>query len=501
MGSADAPGRERMSDFEALMWELERSPLLANTMANVTLLDRSPDRARLRSKMARAVRRVPRLRQRPIPAPGRLAPPEWVEDPDFDLDHHLRWSTLGSGASLADLWDFVALLGRQPFDRQRPLWDFTVVEGLEGGRAAMVQRLHHTITDGEGGIRLSTAFLDLERTPDGEPIGDADADPVDAASVTGSDPHAGAGPDEHPVAGTGTAAGDVVRAVGDTVRRRGGQVAGAIGGVGGFIRNPTDAAEIARSTARQVIVPARKSPLWQEQSLRRWFGTMRIDLASASDAAHALGGSVNDFFVTGAVSAAAAYHDRRGAQVESLRLSMPVSARAGHRRGGAGSERPLATKGRDEMGTAFVPTQSLVPTVPMSPAERFAAVHDVLEATRSERAIGVLDGAASVINLLPSAALVATGERTTAGVDFVCSNVRAAPFALYLAGALLEANYPIGPLAGTAFNLTTMSYLGWLFLGLHVDPAAVTEPESLLEELGRAYDDLLLAAGVEPGRR
>jgi hypothetical protein len=86
-------------------------------------------------------------------------------------------------------------------------------------------------------------------------------------------------------------------------------------------------------------------------------------------------------------------------------------------------------------------------------------------------------------------------------VDFVCSNVRAAPFALYLAGALLEANYPIGPLAGTAFNLTTMSYLGWLFLGLHVDPAAVTEPESLLEELGRAYDDLLLAAGVEPGRR
>ena len=62
------------------------------------------------------------------------------------------------------------LLAADPFDRTRPLWEFLVVEGLEGGRAAMVQKLHHTITDGEGGVRLSMQFIDLERDAPDPPI-------------------------------------------------------------------------------------------------------------------------------------------------------------------------------------------------------------------------------------------------------------------------------------------------------------------------------------------
>jgi hypothetical protein len=123
-------------------------------------------------------------------------------------------------------------------------------------------------------------------------------------------------------------------------------------------------------------------------------------------------------------------------------------------------------------------------------------VHEVLDATKSEPALGVIDSAAAVVNLLPSAALVAAGQRLTAGVDFVCSNVRAAPFDVYIAGALLEANYPIGPLAGTAFNLTTMSYRGSLFLGLVVDPIAVEEPDALLRDIEAAYTELFDAAGA-----
>ncbi len=111
-----------------------------------------------------------------------------------------------------------------------------------------------------------------------------------------------------------------------------------------------------------------------------------------------------------------------------------------------------------------------------------------------ERVVGALDGAAAVVNLLPTAALLATGERATAGIDFVCSNVRAAPFDLYIAGALMEANYPVGPLAGTAFNLTTMSYRGYLFIGLHVDSGAITEPQVLLDGIEAAYQDLFEAA-------
>jgi hypothetical protein len=91
---------------------------------------------------------------------------------------------------------------------------------------------------------------------------------------------------------------------------------------------------------------------------------------------------------------------------------------------------------------------------------------------------------------------VRTGQRLANSVDFVCSNVKAAPFDLFIGGAFMQANYPIGPIAGTAFNLTTMSYRGWMFLGLVVDTAAVDQPHALLDDLELAYAELLAAGGV-----
>jgi hypothetical protein len=138
----------------------------------------------------------------------------------------------------------------------------------------------------------------------------------------------------------------------------------------------------------------------------------------------------------------------------------------------------------------------LAPTVPMTPTERFTAMHGILSAVKEERAIGAMEGAANAASILPSAAIVRTGQHLAGAVDFVCSNVRAAPFDLFIGGAFMEANYPMGPLAGTAFNLTTMSYRGWLFLGLTADAAAVPDPDGLLEQLDRSYDALLAAGGV-----
>src|SRR5688572_28585442 len=83
-------GDRRMSDVEALMWNLEKDPALASSFANVTILDRPPDVDRLKEKLAHAIKVVPRLRQRVVPAFGRLAPPEWQDDPGFDLDYHIR---------------------------------------------------------------------------------------------------------------------------------------------------------------------------------------------------------------------------------------------------------------------------------------------------------------------------------------------------------------------------------------------------------------------------
>ena len=111
-----------------------------------------------------------------------------------------------------------------------------------------------------------------------------------------------------------------------------------------------------------------------------------------------------------------------------------------------------------------------------------------------------LDGPAAAARLLPASALVGIAGRTAGAIDFVCSNVRAAPFDLFMAGAHLEGNYPLGPLLNTSFNLTTMSYRGWLFLGLLADRAAVPDPDGLLAALDRAYDEVLAAGGVATRR-
>jgi hypothetical protein len=137
----------------------------------------------------------------------------------------------------------------------------------------------------------------------------------------------------------------------------------------------------------------------------------------------------------------------------------------------------------------------------MDAADRFAGVHAVLDRVKAERVLGSMESAAAALSLLPTGVLVRTGQRVAGSVDFVCSNVRAAPFDLYIAGALMQANYPIGPLAGTAFNLTTMSYRGWMFLGLVVDTVAVSDPEALLGDLREAYDEVLRAGGVRRPRR
>jgi diacylglycerol O-acyltransferase / wax synthase len=461
-----------MSGFESLMWELERDPRLSSAFANLTIFDRPPDRDVFRTRMHRATLAVPRLRQRVITSANPLERPRWEEDLDFDLDHHLRWTHLGSSGDTESLYELAATLSGQPFDRERPLWEFVTIEGLDGGRAAMLQRLHHTITDGEGGVRLSVQFLDFERHP---------ADPYAAPDTSRRN-------SREPDTATDTRDADESGVGSDWWDRAASRVTGLVSagtnaistGATALPERGSEFTAMARSTLRQLRVGQRRSPLWTERSLSRWFGTTVLALEDVRDAAHELGGSVNDLFITGAVDAAGAVHRSAGMPVDELRVSMPVSTR----------------HDRSAGGNAFSPTQMLAPTGDMTPEERFNELHAILNAIKGERAIGALEGAANAASVLPSAAIVRTGQHLAGAVDFVCSNVRAAPFDLFIGGAFMEANYPMGPLAGTAFNLTTMSYRGWLFLGLTVDRAAVDDPWALLEQLDRSYDALLAAGGV-----
>ena len=97
---------------------------------------------------------------------------------------------------------------------------------------------------------------------------------------------------------------------------------------------------------------------------------------------------------------------------------------------------------------------------------------------------------AGVVNVLPTAMLVRVASAQVETVDFTTSNVRGAPWDLFIAGAQIVGNYPLGPLAGTAFNITTLSCSGSLDMGLHVDRAAVEDPDLLRECLAGSFAEL-----------
>ncbi|MCU1371089.1 MAG: Wax ester synthase-like Acyl-CoA acyltransferase domain [Ilumatobacteraceae bacterium] len=469
MTSSEPPATsERMSDLEAMMWSLEADPVLSSTFANLTFFDQAPDPERLRRRMWRASRTVPRLRRRVVDGFGPTHP-TWEEDPDFDLDRHLRWVQLPAGATEADARAIAVDLAGSPFDRDRPLWEFTVIEGLPDGGAAMVQKMHHTITDGEGGIRMSVEFIDLARDAPEPPAVDDGPPPP---------------PSRPPWAGAVDAVSALPRRSADAARR-------LVGSATDLARDPLQAASVlaalpaetaatTRSLVRQLgVVDGHRSPLWSERSLDRQLEIFDVPLADVKSAAGHLGGSINDLFVAAAAGGAGAYHRRRGVGVAELRMSMPVSTRAD----------------RSPGGNAFTPTRVLVP-LDADPSERFRAVHERLAVTKTERSMGLTASLAGLVNLLPQPVLVRIARQQVMTVDFATSNVRAAPFDLYIAGALMTGNYPLGPIAGTAWNLTTMSYRGVLNVGLHADRAAVDAPDLLRQDIEASFAELLALRGA-----
>lgn len=464
----ETSGPDSMDGFESIMWDLERDPHLASTFSNLSMLDAPPERDVLRSRMQNALRRVPRLGQKVVEGRFRWELPHWVDDDEMDLDHHLRWVDLGGDASRDELNRVVAELSAAPLDRARPLWEFIVIVGLADGRAAMLQRLHHTITDGEGGIRLSVEFLDFERHPT-PPVPVAGTVP-EPSSRSGSRrvgaPGSGSGEDDTGRSVTGRGAMDVIP------QTPGASVTDGLSQLYGTVR----------SAARQAMVGSRRSPIWTARSLDRWFGTTALDLADVIATAKMMDASVNDVFMAGAAAAAGRLHAEAGVPVEQLRASMPISTR----------------HDRSAGGNAFSPTQMLIPTGEMSPTERVASIHQIVVQLRQEKAIAAMGSAANAVAAaMPKVLVLRTGQYLTRSVDFVCSNVRAAPFDLFIGGAWMQANYPIGPLAGTAFNLTTMSYRGWLWLGLHVDTAAIDDPRHLLDTIEDCYGEILATAGFQ----
>jgi WS/DGAT/MGAT family acyltransferase len=455
----------RMSDADALMWNIEKDPLLRSTIITVMVFDRPLDPKRLRHRIDRVSRVIPRLRQRVRGHTLSIAPPRWDVDPNFDLDYHLRFMRVAGAGTLREVFDIAAPIAMQGFDRARPLWEFTVIEGIDGDRTALVTKVHHAITDGVGGIKLMMEILDLEAEP---------ADLERNALPPAPEPMVVGEPQR------------VVDALAYEGRRQAGHATQAAGSAASLAahtrRDPLGVGIEALATAGSVVRMVRPageplSPLMVDRSLSVRFDTLNVPLGAMKKASKLVGGRLNDAFVAGVTGGLARYHRRMGVEVDKLRMTMPINVR------------DASTARR--AGNQFAPARFPVPVAIDDPIARMNAVRELMEQQRREPALALTDLMAGVLNRLPTTATTNIFGSMLRGVDFVTSNVPGPPVPVYFAGGLLERHVAFGPMTGAAANVTLLSYVDDLSLGITTDPVAVTEPDLLLECLTDAFDEIV----------
>jgi diacylglycerol O-acyltransferase len=461
----------KMRATDSLLWRIERDPVLRSTVTAVSLLDRAPNWDQLRRRMISASYRIPHLRQVVVDPPLGVGSPSWAEATELDIDYHLRRVRLPRPATLASVLDFAAHEAMREFDRARPLWEFTVIEGVGDG-AAFIQKFHHSVTDGIGGMRLALEILDTERHPR-----------VNAASITPlrREEHQESVPASRPV---------------------GRQIESLLGYAGAFgrravnfpaaftsaalrsgrtpVRSALGAAENLRWSARLVApVSEPLSPVMRSRSTNLVFRAFDVDLERLRDAGHRADGSLNDAFVAAVAAGLRRYHDANGAPVTSLRMTLPINIR---------SENDTAA------GNRFTPVRFVVPLEPSDPATMVAAVSRLVHEWRDGPALGLTDALASIINALPTQVVTSIFASMLRNVDFVATNIPGIPIPVYLAGAKVNRQYAFAPPSGASVNVALVSHVGHCCIGVNIDPKAVPSPELLVSCLEEGFEEVLSLA-------
>ena len=450
-----------MRDTDAFSWYLEKDPGLRATIVAVAWLDQHPDFDLLSARLERATRLAPRFRQRLVEPPGRLAAPRWI-DTDFDLSLHLHRIDSPLPHTPVTVADFARIQAMSGFDRSRPLWEFTLVEHLVGDRAALVMKVHHSLTDGIGGMQLATLLFDTTRETG--PMGDV---PV---------------PESGRVPGTAQLVRESLaydwHRVSDTVRHG---LSSALPTTMHIARNPlrsmSNTLAMVRSVARFVEpVPRTLSPIMTGRSLDRQLDMIAVDLHDLKKAGKSVGGTLNDAFVSSISGGLRRYHELHDISVPELRITLPISIR----------------KAEDPVGGNRITLERFkVPVGMADPAERVRVTGKQCRGAADDRAQPLSDVIAGALNLLPSGVVGSMLKH----VDFLASNVAGINTPIFLAGALVSGYYAFGPTTGSAVNATLLSYNGTCCVGFTIDSAAVSDYNVLMRCFREGFEEVLALAG------
>jgi WS/DGAT/MGAT family acyltransferase len=454
-----------LQDSDAIVWTIERDPVLRSTITAVMLLDRAPDWDWLWAKVAQLAHDVPRFRQLIVPTLPGGGGPAWDDAEDLDLHAHLTRTTATASRDLAEILHVVERAAAAPFDRARPLWQLTLVEGLAGGGAALVIKVHHALTDGVGAMQLAARLVDLD------PRAEAPATSPSAGTIS---------------RGRSTPrprlAADVTRARLETTA--GHLRLGARNAFGLFRRSlvdPTGATEAFTANlghAASLLAPAtsRRSPLFIGNGPSLQMHVLDVPLDGLRAAGKLVGGTVNDAFLTAVTGGLGAYHRRKGTTVDELRVTLPVNIRR---------------RGDSTAGNRFTPLRFDLPVGIEDALDRMRAIKRISRERRDPAVVTVTDTLATLLNSLPAPLTATVFGGMLKGVDFVASNVPGSPVPLYLAGASVSGVCAFAPPTGAALSLTLVSYIDTCAIGVAADPDAVTDVDLLVECLQDACAEVL----------
>lgn len=409
---------------------------------------------------------VPRYRQRIVQPPYETGRWVWADDPAFNIEYHVRRTALPEPGDEQTLLNLVGRIASQQLDRQKPLWEMWLIEGLADGRFALISKTHHALIDGIAGVDLATVMFDLAPEP-------------------ANYPHSGRAWTAHPDPTNGQllAAGAVGAAK---------AAAGALGGLAGAISRPGAAWAAISDVAGGIgeflwagMNPAPPSPLNQPIGPHRRYAVVRADLAEVKEIKNALGGTVNDVVLALVTASIRDWLHARGTRTQDLELRalVPVSTRAREQRG--------------EVGNRVVAMRGPVPVYIEDPILRLHKISEQMDdLKRSKQAVGA-DVLVNVQGFTPPTVLAQASRLnfSTRLFNLIVTNVPGPQFPLYVLGRRMEAVFPIAFLpADHGLAVGIMSYNGQLNFGLLADYDVVPEVGDIAAGIKTALDELLTIA-------
>jgi diacylglycerol O-acyltransferase / wax synthase len=409
---------------------------------------------------------VPRYRQKLVTPPLETGRPFWVDDPDFNLEYHVRHTALPAPGTEEQLFLLAGRIASQQLDRDKPLWENWLIEGLEGDRFALISKTHHALVDGISGVDLASVLLDLERSPQPSaeelepwrPRPEPSSVELIAAGVRG-------------VMGVGT--GMVARTV--SAATRPGRTLGKV----------RDAAEGVGEIAWAGLNPAPETPLNVEIGPHRRYAVVRHQLDDYKTVKNALGGTVNDVVLAVVSGALAQWLHARGVRTEGLemRALVPVSVRTENQRG--------------TLGNQLAAMRGPLPVYIRDPLARLQYVRRAMDGLKeSKQAVGAATLAA--VNDLAPPTILAQASRlqfSTRLFNLLVTNIPGPQFPLYVLGRQLEDLFPLAFLPRNhALAVAMMSYNGGLDYGLLGDYDALPDIDEIADGIDASLRELLEAA-------